>query len=80
MSERSGMRSGSMDPNVLQKYFRLRSPMSYSPHPKRVAEARMRTVLNALRKAGTLDPNRLSEELKKATDDYAKAVRELQAK
>jgi len=46
----------------------------------RAAEKRVRVVLDALRKAGALDPNHLSEELKKATDEYAKAIRELNAK
>ena len=46
----------------------------------RAAEKRVRVVLDALRKAGALDPSHLSEELKKATDEYAKAIRELNAK
>jgi len=43
----------------------------------RAAEKRVQKVLDALKKAGGQDPNNLSAELKNATDDYAKAVREL---
>jgi len=41
----------------------------------RAAEKRVQLILDALKKAGTLDPNHLSDELRKATDDYARAVR-----
>jgi hypothetical protein len=43
----------------------------------RAAENRVQMVLEALKKAGAEDPNHLSDELKNATDAYAKAVREL---
>ena len=43
----------------------------------RSAEQRVQTILDALRKTNALDSTRLSDELKKATDEYAKAVREL---
>ena len=43
----------------------------------RAAEKKVKEVLESLKKAGAQDPNHLSTELRKATDDYAKAVREL---
>ena len=43
----------------------------------RAAEKKVKDVLDALKKAGAQDPNHLSTELKNATDDYARAVREL---
>ena len=46
----------------------------------RAAEKRVQKVLDALKKAGAEDPSHLSDELKNATDDYAKAVRELSSK
>jgi len=46
----------------------------------RAAETRVQKVLDALKKADARDPNHLSDELKNATDDYARAVRELNSK
>ena len=46
----------------------------------RAAEKRVQDVLDALKRTGAQDPNYLSTELKKATDDYARAVRELGSK
>lgn len=43
----------------------------------RVAEKRVQMLVVALRQAPAHDPNRLADELKKATDEYARAVREL---
>ena len=43
----------------------------------RAAETKVQKVLDALKKAGARDPNHLSTELKNATDEYARAVREL---
>ena len=43
----------------------------------RAAEKKVNEVLESLKKAGSEDPNHLSTELRKATDDYARAVREL---
>jgi hypothetical protein len=43
----------------------------------RTAEKKVQEVLDALRKVGTQDPNDLSTDLRNATDDYARAVREL---
>lgn len=43
----------------------------------RTAEKKVQEVLDALKKAGAQDPNNLSTDLKNATDDYARAVREL---
>jgi hypothetical protein len=43
----------------------------------RAAEKKVKEVLESLKTAGAQDPNHLSTELKKATDDYARAVREL---
>jgi hypothetical protein len=46
----------------------------------REAEKRVQEVLDALKKAGAQDPNNLGDELRKATDEYARAVRELDSK
>ena len=46
----------------------------------RLAETRVRNIVEELRKAGASDPNNLNEELRKATEEYAKAVRELYTK
>jgi hypothetical protein len=46
----------------------------------RAAEKRVQKVLDALKKAGAQDPNHLSAELKNATDEYSRAVRELNSK
>ena len=46
----------------------------------RAAEKRVEKVLVALKKAGAQDPNHLSDELRNATDEYARAVRELTSK
>ena len=43
----------------------------------RAAEKKVQDVLDALKKTGAQDPNHLSTELKNATDDYARTVREL---
>ncbi len=43
----------------------------------RVAEKKVQEVLQALRKTDTQGPNDLATELRKVTDDYARAVREL---
>jgi hypothetical protein len=43
----------------------------------RKAEKRVQEVLEALKKASAQDPNHLSTDLRNATDDYARAVREL---
>jgi hypothetical protein len=43
----------------------------------RAAEKKVQEVLDALKKAGPQDPDHLSSELRNATDDYARAVREL---
>jgi hypothetical protein len=45
----------------------------------RAAETRVQKVLDALKKADARDANDLSAELRNATDEYAKAVRELRA-
>ena len=46
----------------------------------RAAEKRVEKVLEALKRAGAQDPNHLSDELRNATDEYARAVRELSSK
>lgn len=46
----------------------------------RAAEKRVQELLDALKKAGAEDPNNLASELKSATDEYARAVRELNSK
>jgi hypothetical protein len=46
----------------------------------RAAETRVQKVLDALKKTDARDPNHLSDELKNATDEYARAVRELNSK
>jgi hypothetical protein len=43
----------------------------------RAAEKKVNEVLESLKKAGAEDPNHLGTELRKATDDYARAIREL---
>ena len=43
----------------------------------RTAEKRVQEALEALKKASAQDPDHLSTELINATDDYARAVREL---
>jgi hypothetical protein len=46
----------------------------------RAAERRVQKVLDALKKADARDANNLGAELQKATDEYARAVRELSSK
>lgn len=46
----------------------------------RTAEKRVQEVLEALKKAGAQDPKHLSTDLQNATDEYARAVRELSSK
>jgi len=46
----------------------------------RVAEKRVQDILQRLRDVGANDPNHLNEELQKSTDDYARAVRELEVR
>ncbi len=43
----------------------------------RTAEKRVQELLGRLRQLGANDPSNLAEELRRATDDYARAVREL---
>ena len=43
----------------------------------RAAEKKVQEVLDALKKAGAQDPDHLGIELKNATDEYARVVREL---
>jgi len=43
----------------------------------RAAEKRVQEILEALKKADAADPDYLGVELQKATDEYARAVREL---
>jgi len=46
----------------------------------RTAETKVQKGLDALKKADARDANDLSAELQKATDEYARAVRELSSK
>ena len=46
----------------------------------RVAEKRVKEVLDALKKTDAQEPNSLDIELRSATDEYARAVRELGSK
>jgi hypothetical protein len=46
----------------------------------RATEKRVEKVLEALKRAGAQDSNHLSDELRNATDEYARAVRELNSK
>ena len=46
----------------------------------RATEKRVEKVLEALNRAGAQDSNHLSDELRNATDEYARAVRELNSK
>lgn len=43
----------------------------------RAADRKVQELVNALRKAGADDPNNLAGQLRDATDEYARAVREL---
>ena len=43
----------------------------------RAAEKKLQELVNALRRASAEDPDNLSAQLKTASDEYAKAVREL---
>jgi len=43
----------------------------------RAAEKKVQEVLEALKQAGAQDPNHLGLDLQNATDEYARAVREL---
>ena len=43
----------------------------------RVAEQKMQEILAALKKLGADDPENLRQKLTNASDDYAKAIREL---
>ena len=45
----------------------------------RAAETRVQELLDALRKADAGDQNHLADELRTASDEYARAVRELNA-
>ena len=44
----------------------------------RTAERKVQELVQALRTSGADDPNDLSAQLKDATDEFAKAVRELE--
>ena len=46
----------------------------------RAAEKKVQEVVDALKKADAKDSNNLSAELKNATDEYARVVRELSSK
>ena len=43
----------------------------------RISERKVQELVNALRTAGANDPNNLAGQLRNATDEYARAVREL---
>jgi len=43
----------------------------------RVAERKVQEILNELKDAGANDPQNLTQKLMAASDEYAKAVREL---
>ena len=44
----------------------------------RAAEQKMKTILDALKTSNIEDPNYLGAELKSASDEYARAVRDLE--
>jgi len=46
----------------------------------RIAEKRVKEVLDELKKTDAQDPNSLGAELKSATDEYVRAVRELSSR
>jgi hypothetical protein len=46
----------------------------------RAAEKRVERAVEALRNVDALDANHIGDELKKATDEYARLVRELNLK
>jgi len=43
----------------------------------RAAEKKLHEILDALKKIGANDPENLTQQLSSASDEYAKAVREL---
>jgi hypothetical protein len=45
----------------------------------KAAEKRVKTTLVALKKAQASDPNNLADELRKATDEYARLIRKLKS-
>lgn len=45
----------------------------------RAAEKKVGEILDALKRASAQDPNDLSTKLRNATDEYARAVRELKS-
>jgi hypothetical protein len=58
-----------------------KSPIAMSTIEElRAAETKVQEVLDALKKADARGANDVSDELMKATDEYAKAVRELSSK
>jgi len=58
-----------------------KSPIAMSTIEEvRAAETKVQEVLDALKKADARGANDVSGELMKATDEYAKAVRELSSK
>jgi hypothetical protein len=44
----------------------------------RAAEEKMKTLLDGLKRSNAEDPNNLGTELKSASDEYARAIRELE--
>jgi hypothetical protein len=44
----------------------------------RAAEKKVKDILSVLRTAGLVGPDELHEDLRKATDEYTKAVRDLE--
>ena len=44
----------------------------------RAAEEKMQTIMDGLKTSNTEDPNYLGTELKSASDEYARVVRELE--
>lgn len=44
----------------------------------RAAEEKMKTLLDGLKTSNEADPNYLGTELKSASDEYARAIRELE--
>lgn len=46
-------------------------------HDVRTAEKKVQEILDALKNAGASDPENLRQKLVSASDEYAKAIREL---
>jgi hypothetical protein len=63
--------------SVTEKAGRSGTSMS-TMHEVRTAEEKMNTILDGLKTSRAEDPNQLGSELKSASDEYERAIRELE--